>query len=106
MFASVNSGRPPLTGGCEDVIVAPFAESAIVIAAFSTTGATAMVLASTDFGRTVIIAVGVLTAECTVVEPPKTNWVELRSAATSWASVMIPLLVATATRAEISLPIA
>ncbi|CAB4372205.1 unannotated protein [freshwater metagenome] len=63
MVASVNSGRPPLIGGCVDVIVAPFAESAIVIAALSIAGVATAVLASTEFGRKVITAVAVLTAE-------------------------------------------
>jgi hypothetical protein len=63
MFASVNSGRPPFTGGCEEVIVAPFACSAIVIAAVSTAGVAAAELGSTELGRTVMTAVAVLTAE-------------------------------------------
>ena len=57
MFASVNSGRPPLTGGCEEEILDFFAASEIVAVAFSTAGVAAVRSASTLFGRTVMIGV-------------------------------------------------
>ena len=106
MFASVNSGRPPLTGGCAEVIVAFFEQSAIVTDILSTAGDTATVFASMEFGRTVMIATPCATFECTVVDPPKTICVALISAATSIASVIKPDFVAIATRPAISFPVA
>ncbi|CAB4334681.1 unannotated protein [freshwater metagenome] len=60
--------------------------------------------ASTLLGRTVITAVPCETLDLTVVDPPKTDCVAVRSAATSIASVMIPESVSTETRAATSLP--
>ncbi|CAB5043019.1 unannotated protein [freshwater metagenome] len=63
MFASVNSGRPPWSGGCEDKTVAFLAESEIVSEIFSTEAACADVSAVMQFGRTVIMIVPLLTFE-------------------------------------------
>ena len=46
----------------------------------------------------------VFTLAATVKEPPKTDCVVAKSGATSMASVMIPLLMRTASRPAISLP--
>ena len=104
MFASVNSGRPPCTGGCEEVTVAFFEPSATVNERVSTLGDDSVMFASTEFGRTVIIGVPWETFECTVVEPPKTNCVAVISAETSTASVIMPEPDLTAVRAATSLP--
>ena len=73
IFASVNSGRPPLTGGCDEEIAESFAASLISALAFSTAGDALVKSASMLFGRTVIIGVPFETFECTVVDPPNTN---------------------------------
>jgi len=56
-FASVSSGRPPCTGGFEEVTVAFFAPSAIVSATVSTAGVVAVKSALTELGRSVMIGV-------------------------------------------------
>mgnify|MGYP003342279841 CR=1 FL=1 len=43
-----------------------------------------------QIGRTVMIGVPLVTRECTTVEPPKTLWVQVPSAAIATASVMMP----------------
>ena len=73
MFASVNSGRPPFTGGCEELMRAFFASALIDAVAFSIAGVDALKSAYTLFGRTVITGVPCETCECTVVEPPNTD---------------------------------
>ena len=55
--ASVSSGRPPLTGGCEDEIEDFFAASEIVTATLSLVALDELRSASTEFGRSVMTAV-------------------------------------------------
>ena len=57
MLASVSSGRPPFTSGCDDEILDFFAASPIFAVALSIAGEDAEKSASTLFGRTVIIGV-------------------------------------------------
>ena len=54
--------------------------------------------------RTVMIGVPCVTLEWTIVDPPNTTCVAVRSAETSTASVMMPLPVRTARRPPTSLP--
>ena len=71
---------------------------------FSIAGVDAVKSASTLLGRTVITDVPCETFDLTVVDPPNTDCVAVRSAATSIASVMIPESVRIETRAATSLP--
>ena len=57
-----------------------------------------------EFGRTVMIGVPVVTFECTMVEPPKMDWVATKSSEIPTASVITPLLILIASRPAISLP--
>ena len=57
IFASVSSGRPPFTGGCDDEMVERFAASLMSALAFSIAGDEIDKSASTLLGRTVIIGV-------------------------------------------------
>ncbi|CAB4967204.1 unannotated protein [freshwater metagenome] len=87
-------------------MVASFAESEILTANSSTAGFEVAAIGSIELALKVIIGTPVVTAECTVVEPPNTDWVVIKSLSTPTASVIIPELVLTATRAAISLPLA
>jgi hypothetical protein len=63
MLASVSSGRPPFTGGCDDEIVDFFAASPIETVSLETAGDDAVKSADTEFGRIVITGVPWLTTE-------------------------------------------
>jgi hypothetical protein len=51
-----------------------------------------------------MIGVPLVTFACTIVEPPKIDWVATRSALTPTASVITPLSALIARRPAISLP--
>jgi hypothetical protein len=63
-------------------------------------------VASIEFARKVMIGTPLVTVACTVVEPPNTDWVVIKSLSTFTASVIIPLPVITEALAAISLPLA
>jgi hypothetical protein len=63
MFASVSSGRPPFTGGCDEDIEDFFAASEIATVSLEIAGDDALKSASTELGRTVMIGVPWLTTE-------------------------------------------
>ena len=103
-FASVSSGLPPLTAGLESVIVTSLAFSEITASTFSKAGTLDPTSASIAEGRIVITGIPALTFEETINEPPKTDWVALRSEAKSIASVTTPLFSLIANLPAISFP--
>ena len=104
MEASASSGRPPLASTTLSTTFAPLAASDTETVRVSTSAAPVAASGGVEFGRTVMIGAPVATFDCTMVEPPKIDWVATKPSATPTASVMMPLPVLMAVRAATSLP--
>ena len=104
IFASVRSGRPPLTGGCELEIVTDLSLSSIVTWNFSIAAAVLADPGSIELGRMVTTGVPTLTFALAVNHPPNTDWVVDRSLRKSTASVITPPPIRSASLPAISFP--
>jgi hypothetical protein len=78
--------------------------SLTVTVSCSTAGVAGCGAGVTEFGRMVMIGRPWVTLDLTIVEPAKTTWVAVPSAATSTASTSRPFSSLTARRPAISLP--